>query len=156
MPQPFEDTDKPSSKPKVELKSQGKSMFDDQPKKPTKETAQKQAAVVNDRINSYNERAIETTTAFMKLLNDTTIPDNKNVFSADIEKEVIGKFQQLMLDIENDEQQLMGMGPIGGISFLMRVILMQRDKLNQLTYKQHLLEKQIANLEKTSKELAPK
>lgn len=146
MSEPFEDASDKSVKPKVELKTQGKSMFDDKIKPPSKEAAQQQAAVVNERQVSYNTRAVEITSAFMKLMDDTTIAQNKNLFSQDIEKEVIGKFQQLILDIEEDEHQPAGMGACGAVSFLMRVLLLQREKINQLSYQQHLTEKKMKEL----------
>lgn len=146
MPGPFEDTSDKSVKSKVELKTQGKSMFDEKPKQPSKEEAHQQAAVVNERQVSYNTRAMEITSAFMKLIDDTTITQNKSVFSQDIEKEVIGKFQQLILDIEDDMQQPPGMGAVGAVSFLMRVLLLQREKINQLSYQNHLIEKKLKEL----------
>ncbi len=146
MAGPFEDTSDKSVKSKVELKTQGKSMFDEKPKQHSKEDAQQKAAVVNERQVSYNTRAMEITSAFMKLVEDTTIAQNKSVFSQDIEKEVIGKFQQLILDIEDDEQQPPGMGAVGAVSFLMRVILLQREKINQLSYQNHLIEKKMKEI----------
>jgi len=141
-PDPFEDIDQ-IAKPKVELKAQGKSMFDDQPKKPSPEQFKQQASAVNDKLNSYNVRAVEAVTAFMKLLEDQTIPKNKSVFAADVEQEIINKFQRIALDMDADEHQPEGMGSVGVITFLLKVSLIQRDKINQLDYNINLLNAQI-------------
>lgn len=144
MPGPFDDEGRSSQQSKVELKKpQTKSMFDNKPKLPSAEEAKKQASVVNDQINSYNARALEATTAFMKLIDDHTIPSNKSVFAADVEREVIGKLQQLALDIEADDLQPNGMGPVGVVSFLLKVVLVQREKINQLDYNINLLDKKL-------------
>jgi hypothetical protein len=137
MSKPFEEPEI-IAKPKIGLKKpENKSMFDNQPKKQEKaqqEEFKQRASEVNERFNSYNERAMEAVSSFMKLLDDQTIAKNKSSFAPQLEQEVIGKFQNLALDMEADELQPNGMGSIGVVTFLLKVALIQRDKINQLDY----------------------
>lgn len=137
MSKPFEDIET-TSKSKVELKKPGsKSIFDAQPVKSVKaqqEEFRARASDVNDRFNSYNERAIDAVSSFMKLLEDQTLTNNKSVFASEVEQEIINKFQTLALDMDGDDLQPNGMGSVGVITFLLKVALIQRDKINQLDF----------------------
>ena len=140
--QPFE-TENTPSKPKIEIKKPNAQSIFDNPNNPsnvkkTNEVNQKifqeHASNVNNRLNSYNERAVDAVSSFMKLLDDQTLPQNKQSFASNLEQEVITKFQQLALDMEADNLQPNGMGSVGVITFLLKVALLQRDRMNKLEY----------------------
>lgn len=129
---PFDDAE---IKPKVSVKQQGaKSMFDNAPKKISKQESEKRASEVNDQLNSYTVRAAEVVPQFIKLLDDKTLPANKNVFANDLEKEVITKMVELARDMNVDEYEESESGSVNLIAFLLRCLLIQRDKINGLDY----------------------
>lgn len=144
---PFDDAE---VKPKVSVKQQGaKSMFDNTPKKPSKQEFEKKAEEVNKQLNSYPERASETVPLFLKLLEDKTLPDNKNVFANDLEREIITKLVDLALDMNADEFTRDGEGSVNMIAFLFRCFLIQRDKINSLDYTIKQLKDEIKKLSNT-------
>jgi len=134
---PFDDpTDKSEASPKVSLKTpQTKSMFDGVNKKPAREEVEKQAHEINERLNSYPERSAELIPLFIKLLNSKTLVQNRSALDDEIETDIIKKLMQLGLDMNNDEyQEDMGSGSIGLTVLLMKCLLIQRNKINELEY----------------------
>ncbi|HWZ23230.1 MAG TPA: hypothetical protein VNW06_11285 [Cytophagaceae bacterium] len=145
---PFDEEDDVEIKQKVTIKPSGKeSVFDKMPKKITKQEFEQKAAEANAKLNSYSERALENTMAFKKLMEDRTVPQNKSVFSGDLEKEVISNLMNLAIDMNEDPHEKEGMGSVGLIVFLFRLLLSQKDRVNELDYKVHTLEKKLGQAE---------
>jgi hypothetical protein len=83
---------------------------------------------------------------------DKTLPQNRNMFQKEVEKELLGKMVQLAVDINSDPiEQYDGMGSLGWITLLLRTCFGQRDKINLLEYRVEQLEK---NSDSLSKEIA--
>jgi hypothetical protein len=147
----FVDTNKKTGLKSV---SSRKSIFDNIPKKPTQQDFQKKVESVQEKINSNKQKAADLALEFKKILEDKTLPQNKNVFSKEIEREVLTKMVQLAVDINNDPDEADGMGSLSWITLLLKIALAQRDRINTLEYNLHLLDKKIDNsFEKISKEL---
>ena len=92
---PFEDDEIDlrgvESQKKIKVSSQ-KSIFDKetQQKKPlSPEEFEKRARQINDKINSHKMSAAEISLKFKQLLEDKTLPQNKNQISKEIEREVL-------------------------------------------------------------------
>lgn len=116
-------------------------------KKNLKEEFEKKANEANDKMNDYNDRAAQLTSSFKKVLEDKTLLQNKNVFSLDLEKEVISNLAKLAIDMNTDENEIEGIGSVGIITLLLRACLIQRDRINTIEYNQSLLNNKIKELE---------
>lgn len=129
------------------LKIEGKkSLFDDKPKKPTQQDLDSKVKKIGDQQNSYKKRAAEYALSYKKILEDKTLPRNKNVFSQDLEKELLSNMISLAIEINNDENEYEGMGSLGWITILFKNALYFRDRCNELEYKVSMLEKDLLEL----------
>lgn len=139
----------PQAKQRMGLKlTNQNSVFANVPKKPTVAEQEQIVKEVIKRDQDYKERAAALSLSFKKLLDDRILPKNKNVFVADMERDVIGKLAQLGLDIENDENvEELGIGIIGLTNLLFRSFLIQRDKINMLDYAIHEQQLKLNELE---------
>jgi hypothetical protein len=135
------------SKKKVELKLSNKgSMLDALPKKPSKEDFEQKATEVNDTLNAYGVRASDLALRFKRTLDDKTLPQNKNPFQQAAESELLTNLVQLSVDMNTDEHEQEGMGSVGLSALLLKTVLIQRDRINDLEYKLSLLDKQVKEL----------
>lgn len=96
--------------------------------------------------NARNKEALELAKKFMGLVKDKTLPENKTPISKDVENEVINDLIQFALDINDDPEERNGMGSSALINLLFKVVLVQRDAINQLDYKIAQLTKQLSSL----------
>jgi hypothetical protein len=119
--------------------------------KPSASDFQKAADETNNKVNSYKDRAAELASSFKKILDDKTLIQNKNVFSLDLEKEIISNLARLAIDMNTDENEIEGIGSVSIITLLLRSSIIQRDKINSLEYKTSLLENRIKELESAAK-----
>lgn len=143
------DDESPSIKStKIGLKnvSSQKSIFDSMPKKPTQNDLDTKVKGIQERDSSYKSRAADLVLQFKKAMDDKTLTENKNIFSKELEKEVLGKMIQLAVEINNDVNEPEGMGSLSWITLLLKTCFSQRDKVNNLEYKITKLEKTL-NLE---------
>jgi hypothetical protein len=154
MPFDEEDNDAPSTQSqKVGLKnvSTQKSIFDSMPKKPTQEEFDKKVKTVQEKASAHKSRAAELAVNFSKLLTDKTLPQNKNPFQKELEKEVVTQMVQLGIDINNDPNEQEGMGSMTWITLLLKICLSQKDRINQLEYSVSQMEKKISALDGNKK-----
>lgn len=148
MPFDEEDEEKKVSSPKVGLKLNNKnSILGEVAKKPSKEEFVKKAAEVNEQLNVYQQRAADLAIKFKKVLEDKTLPVNKNIFSMDAERDLLSDLVKLGIDMNLDENEVEGMGSMGLIMLLFRSLLIQRDKINNLEYTLLGLENKIKALD---------
>lgn len=148
-----EDEEEVVAKVGVKLKN-SKSMFANKPKKPSKEDFERAASEANNKLNSHNDKAMELSLAFKKILEDKTLSENKNIFATDVEMETLGGLVALGIDMNTDENETEGMGSIGLITLLLRCTLIQRDKINASDFKLHTMGNTIKTLEKKIEELS--
>lgn len=149
---PFDDESQKSSTQKVGVKlNNSQSMFANNTKKPSREEFEKKAVEANNKLTEYQERAVQLSLNYKKLLDDKTLPQNKNIFQQDAEKEVISNLMQLAIDMNTDPNEEEGMGSVGLISLLCRCMLIQRDKINELSYDVAQARKNFTELEKQLK-----
>lgn len=160
MPFDDEDNEQPSlQSKKVGLKnvSSQKSMFDTMPKKPSQEDLDTKVKQIQDRSSAYKGKAADLASQFNRSMADKTLPQNKNLFQKDAEKEILSQMVQLAIDINNDPSEKEGMGSLSWIVLLLKTCFSQRDKINQLEYQQTILNGKIDQTHLTaliSKEIA--
>lgn len=147
MTSPFENEDETPSthSQKIGLKnvSSAKSMFDSLPKKPSQEEFEKKVDDIQNKYSDYKKRASELTSEFFKIISDKTLKQNKNIFSKEYEKEILTKMVQLAIEINNDQIEKEGMGSLALITQLMKICLLQRDKINDLEFSLEKIEKKL-------------
>lgn len=150
---PFDDDDDSGSgKPKPGLKVNNKnSMFSSLPKKPDPAAFQQQVKESQEKIMGYELEASQLAAMFQKLLDDRTLPENKNQLSLEAERELIGKIVDIAVKLNNDENEQEGMGSVGASILLFRAALLHKDKINRLEYTLAQAEKRIKSLEEKIK-----
>lgn len=132
--------------PRVGLKKQTtgqKSMFDGKAKPPSQQDFQKKVEEVQDRMSGYKKRAAELFVQFNKTILDKTLPQNRNVFNVESEKEMLQNMIQLAIEINNDPNEQEGMGSLTWITCLFKTTLAQRDRINELEYAMNVLQKKL-------------
>jgi len=140
---PFEDDYEDLNPPKKGVKSQGKSIFDNKPKKPSQEEFLSAATKDNEKLEGYDAIARDLTVQFKKAIEDKTLPQNKNVFAVEVENELITKMINLAIQINQDPNVIEGMGSVGWLAMILKNLLNNRDKINLLEYSNQILEKKI-------------
>lgn len=147
---PFEDDDDieiPNKKGVKQLSSQ-KSMFENKKNNaaPTPQQFEERVQQITKKNNEYKSRAGELAIQYKKIVLDKTLPQNKNVFAEEVEREILTKMINLAIEINNDEDEQEGMGSLGWITLLMKHQFTVRDKINDLEYQCVLLKRQNEDL----------
>lgn len=152
---PFDEDENINTSQKIGLNkvSAQKSIFDTLPKKPNQEDFEKKVAAAQEKLGGYKQKASELAVQFKKIMDDKTLPQNKNVFSIEVEREVLSKMIQLAVDINNDPDEQEGMGSLSWITFLFKLVLSHRDRINSLEYQISLLEKKLESNNISSRNL---
>ncbi len=125
--------------------SSKQSIFDSAKKKPSSQEFTEQVKGLEGKSASYKAKAAQLASDFVKILDDKTLPQNKNVFAKEIEKETIANMIQLATEINSDQYEQEGMGSLGWIVLLLKISLSQRDKINLLEYSLSELQTQVNN-----------
>lgn len=145
MPFDEEDSDQdlaPSNKGLRKISSK-KSIFDDIPKKPSQDEFEAKVKKVHDRSSNYKVQAADYSSQFKKIISDRTLVQNKNVFSTEIETELLSNMIKLAVEVNTDPNEQEGMGSLMWIILLLKTCLSQRDRINKLEYIVTQLEKKI-------------
>jgi len=137
---PFDDEYKDLSKepPKqsgLKQVSSQKSIFEGRPRPPSQEDLDKRVQKIQENNSSHKQDMASLAAQFLKVMGDKTLPENKNIFAQDMERELLIKMVNLAESIDNDEDEpKMGSGTLGWVTILLKLCLNQRDRLNQLEY----------------------
>jgi hypothetical protein len=104
-----------------------------------------------DNLISYNEdktkRTVGIISKFLRLAEDKTLSKNKGSIAIDVEKEIRQDVIQIALDLNNDEtEEDNGKGSVVVITALIKIILSQRDRLNDLEYENQLIKQEIVKI----------
>lgn len=105
----------------------------------------------NDVFNNYNTRNLKCIDLGKKLilfLEDKTLLENKSPVNKNLEAQVVSEFIEICNEINNDESEKEGIGSMAVMTLLIKTVLHQRDKMNEIYYKLHKLE-----LNNTSKDV---
>ena len=120
-----------------------KSMFDGKAKPPTPQDFQQRVQEVEDRRSSHKTRAAELFLQFDKIIKDKTVPQNRNVFNVEAEREVLQNLMRLASEINLDENEEDGIGSLTLITFLFKACLAQRDRINEMEFAVSVLQKKL-------------
>jgi hypothetical protein len=120
------------------------------PKPPPDTSAafQERANKVHGKFAEYRDRGWELAAHFKGLVEDTILPVNKTIIAKDIEQETINKLIILATEMNEDNDQQQGIGSVVLSTLLMKMVLLQRDKINTLLYRIDNVEKHIDNKNK--------
>lgn len=143
MPFDEEDDSEKVSKKGIKNASSQKSIFDGLPKKVSQESFEKEVRKYQEKESSYKNKAADLSSQFFKILSDKTLRKNKNIFEQEMEKELLSKMIQLAAEINSDPIEAEGIGSLTWIAQLFKVVLIQRDKINQLEFTVSQLEKML-------------
>lgn len=150
MPKPFtEDYDDDTGVSTSNLKSvsQKKSIFDNSKPKHVN-TLKADVQNIYDKEASYKERTIQLASQLKRMLEDRTLPQNKNIFAQEIEKETLGQIMELASEINADPNEQDGIGSLSWVAQLLKTVLYQRDRINKVEYAFLALEEKVKNLTK--------
>lgn len=143
---PYDDDYAPlptTKKDNLKSVSSQKSIFDNIPKKPSKEELDNKVKNIQDRAVDYKSRTADLAIQFKKTMDDKTLPTNKSSYAVDMERELLSNIIILASEINNDENEGEGMGSLSWIAQLFKQCLAQRDRMNKMEYALFVLEKKI-------------
>jgi hypothetical protein len=99
-------------------------------------------------IQEYKKELWSLSQTYKSFIKDTILEENKSPIVKELEKDTANKLMALATKINNDETQEEAMGSTALCMLLMKCLLIQRDQLNNLSYKLSKLEdKSIKKLE---------
>lgn len=149
----FDDDDDDNKKSGLKINNK-KSIFNQLPKKPNPAEFQQQVKETQEKVMGYELEAAQLAVMFQKLLEDKTLPENKNSLALEAERELIGKIVEIAVKLNNDTNEQEGMGSVGTSILLFRAVMMQKDRINKLEYSLVQAEKEIKSLAKKIELLA--
>lgn len=130
-----EETKSPSRDNLKKVSSQS-SIFDKIPKKPSQADLDKRVKDMQERNTGYKARAAELAIAFNNIIKDKTLRSNKNVIQRDMERELIDDMITFAFQVNEDVGEQEGAGSVSVILLLLKSILFQRDRMNELEFAQ--------------------
>ena len=122
-------------------------------KKQDKEEFEKQAEEAYKNDEAIKNNAFKLSSQFVTMLRDKTLEENKTPIQKNIEGDISRQIVEIAMALNNDETKAEGIGSAGGIMLLLRSILIQRDVINNLSYKISKLEKSISELSSEDKDV---
>lgn len=123
--------------------SSQKSIFDNIPKKPTQEDLDRRVQQIEEKKLGHNLEANDLSKQFIKILNDKTLRQNKSIFVAEAEKEILSKMINLAVEINTDPNEQEGMGSLSWVALLLKICIAQRDRANQFEYELQEIKKKL-------------
>lgn len=128
--------------PKSTMKKPGtQSMFDGQKRPPSQQEFQRKVQASQETLAGYKRRAAELFIQFQRTMGDKTLPQNRNIFNIETEKEMLQNLLQLGTEINNDPNEQEGMGSLTLITLLLKTLLAQRDRITELEFAVDTLQK---------------
>jgi hypothetical protein len=95
--------------------------------------------------NEQGGRAMEAITRFLKMSEDKTLAQNRGTIANDVEREVRQELLQLALDMNNDEtEDDNGKGSVVVLSVVTKILMLYRDRMNEMEYEMHQLKRELA------------
>lgn len=107
----------------------------------SKEEFEQRAQEAVGNIQDRNKYAMELAQKFLGLVKDKTLFKNKSPLALDVERELTNKLITFAIEVNNDEAELNNdMGSVALLTLLLKITLLQRDQINELSYKLSQLE----------------
>lgn len=114
---------------KAEEKKQIEANFDGQ----VSDFQEQQAAII--------KKSGDLTSRFMQVIKDSTLKENKGPIQIEMEQQICRDLTDLSLELNQDQTQPEGIGSAGMTLLLLKIVMMQRDQLNECRFKISKLEK---------------
>jgi hypothetical protein len=106
---------------------------------PSKSQFDEAVSDIRKNDNSIISEIRDLSIKYKQYITDRTLNVNKNPISKELEKETIKKLCEIGLVLNEDETQKFGTGSVGLINLLLNSVLIQRDKINEMSYEIHSL-----------------
>jgi hypothetical protein len=135
-----------SQKIGIKKVSTQKSIFDEMPKKPTKEEFEQKVQQVQEQKSGMQAKAQDLAIQFNRAMQDKTLPQNKNPFQKEIEFDILRGMVKFAQDANADPNAPEGEGSLSWIIILLKNAFAQRDKINSLEYSLSQLEKKLSTV----------
>src|SRR5258708_1626043 len=108
----------------------------------------KQAKQEAASYEDYKKRTWELSTRLKGMVEDKTLPENKSPLTRDLEIETLNRLVVLASEMNEDSTQPEGIGSTALSFLLIKMLLVQRDIINNLSFKVDKLEKIIIRIVK--------
>ena len=115
-------------------------------KKVDKEEFERRAAVTYENDQEVKNKAFKLSSQFMTMLKDKTLGENKSPIQKDLEGDISRQIVEIAMALNNDESKPEGIGSAGSCMLLFRCVLVQRDVINELSWKVKGLENKVYKL----------
>jgi hypothetical protein len=99
-----------------------------------------EAAKIVARLNAHKEELMENMRIFNKILNDSTLSENKSIKDREYEQSVVNKLAQSAMEVEKYSA---GSGLLGLCVLALRQAISLRDAGNSVAYRLFQLEEEI-------------
>jgi len=106
-----------------------------------KNNFENQADAQYAKIEGYKQQIWDLSIKYKSFIENKTLVANRGPIAVNLEKEVLDKLAQLATDMNEDETQMQGVGNTALCMLLMKCMLVQRDIINNLSFKIEQLEK---------------
>lgn len=112
-----------------------------EPTKNNTATLNEVAQEIKSKHDEFKQRTWDLSAKFKSLVEDRFLVENKSPISKELEKEVLDGLVVLALEMNADDNQPEGLGSTALAHILMKMVLLQRDRLNALEHKLEKLTK---------------
>ena len=120
-----------------------------QEQKQVKQSFRTKVMDTNKRLEGHLQDAYELGMEFHSLMSEKRVPENIGPYERSFEQEIIRKLINYSMTVNRDPNEQEGMGSISLITLLLKSMFKLRDKMNQVSYDNHKLERRVLQLEKT-------
>jgi len=120
-----------------------------QEQKQVRQDFRKRAVETHNRLEGHLKDAFELGMEFTNLMADTRVPENIGPYDRSFEKELVRKLISYAITVHADGQEQERMGSVSLITLLLKTTFKMRDKMNQMSYDHHKLERRVHQLEKS-------
>ena len=95
-------------------------------------------------VQKRNHEMLTLAKEIVKISKDKTLSQNKTTMVRDLENSTLSKIVKIAVEINQDESEAEGMGSIALINLLFKVVLIQRERINDLDYELSQLKKNLS------------
>lgn len=104
------------------------------------------ATALMDSRQSQKDRGMALMSQFITSMKEKVLPANRGVLAQDFEKKLRSELVQLVIEINNDVAEPKdGLGSATMFAAILRVVMLQRDRINELEYRLLQLERKLSS-----------
>lgn len=142
---PFQDDSERSTKSNLKINNESSAVSAPGPTQ--KQRFDSVAEQVHARSEEYKKQAYELGKKFIRMVEDKILPENKGPTAKSVESQIINELLMLGVAMNTDQTQEEGMGGIGIVTLLIKGMLYQRDRINNLQWRLDKTEAVLRRLE---------